>query len=236
MLPAVLYARDRYLSKDGLMAPSHTRMLLSAVSDCDIINERMGFWDDVYGFTMKAMRAGLADEAWTDMLKPEQVATSVETLLELPLHTISPKQPSFTAPFALRIQRNCTIQAFVSWFDTWFTPDGNPRPRRDDSKSEEASSSEDEDDLQVAPGETLEGLPPCSTICPDEGEVRGLRLNRDAIVPKSSDVSGSGLTVSFTTSPFGPETHWKQTLFVLKEPIEVEKGKHECSVRLFGFS
>ncbi|PWN33453.1 S-adenosyl-L-methionine-dependent methyltransferase [Meira miltonrushii] len=198
MMPAVLYARDRYLRKQtGLLAPSHTRMLLSAVADCDVIQERFKFWDDVYGFSMNAMKTGLADEAWTDYLKAEQVVTTVDTLLELPLHTIAPHQPSFSAPFALRVQRDCTIQAFISWFDTWFTPDGKP---------------------------TLGGLPPVTTECPQDGEVRGLDLKRDNVVPKNTDKADQkGLTVSFTTSPFGPETHWKQTLFVLKEAIEAKK-------------
>lgn len=225
MLPAVLHARDQYLRKPGgLLAPSHTRMLLAAVSDCDVIQERMGFWDDVYGFSMKAMKTGLADEAWTEMLKADQVVTSTETLLELPLHTIAPRQPSFSAPFTLRVERTCTIQAFVSWFDTWFTPDGKPVPERESDRDEDDDDDED-GEPQIEAGKTLEGLPPVTTRCPEESEVRGLTLKKDAIVPKSSDpTSPSGLTVSFTTSPAGPETHWKQTLFVLKEPIEVKQG------------
>jgi type I protein arginine methyltransferase len=222
MMPAVLYARDRYLRKQtGLLAPSHTRMLLSAVADCEIIQERFGFWDDVYGFSMNAMKTGLADEAWTDYLKAEQVVTSVDTLLELPLHTIAPHQPSFSAPFALRVKRDCTIQAFISWFDTWFTPDGKPVPQQENDSEDDESS---EWDGQIEAGKTLEGLPPVTIECPQEGEVRGLDLKRDNIVAKNTDkTDGKGLTVSFTTSPFGPETHWKQTLFVLKEPIEAKK-------------
>lgn len=227
MLPAVLYARDRYLRPGGLLAPSHTRMLFSAVSDCSIVKERMGFWDNVHGFSMNAMRTGLADEAWTEMLQSNQIATSVDTMLELPLHTITAKQPSFTSPFALRVERDCTIQAFVSWFDTWFTPDGKPVPgrRAKNESSDDDHDDDDDDDSQIAPGKTLEGLPPVSTTCPEESEVRGLQLSRDSIVPKSSDIESRGTTISFTTSPFGPETHWKQTLFVLKEPIEAKKGE-----------
>jgi protein arginine N-methyltransferase 3 len=126
------------------------------------------------------------------------------------------------------VQRKCTVQAFVSWFDTWFTPDGKPVPskaEKDESDGESDATNDEYFDGQIEAGKTLEGLPAVETRCPDESEVRGISLTRDTIVPKSSDLEGSnGLTVSFTTSPYGPETHWKQTLFVLKEPVDVDEG------------
>jgi hypothetical protein len=33
--------------------------------------------------------------------------------------------------------------------------------------------------------------------------------------------------VTFTTGPHGIETHWKQTIFLLKDPITVKKGKYK---------
>ena len=44
------------------------------------------------------------------------------------------------------------------------------------------------------------------------------------VVPAVSPASCPGETVSFTTSPFGKPTHWKQTIFLLKTPIEVDAG------------
>lgn len=223
MLPSVLYARDAYLAKDGVLAPSHTRMILSAVSACDIIEERMTFWDNVYGFELAGMRKGLADEAWTECLQPNEIATSTSTLLDLAHHTMRTQQPRFEAPFSLEVHspaagaeagKAVEIQAFASWFDTWFTTDGCPHPppgQQGDMKG----------------GQKLEGLPPVEVRCPGEAEVRGLTdLRRDAIVARASDSQEhkAGETVSFTTGPQGLATHWKQTLFVLKEPILAKPG------------
>jgi protein arginine N-methyltransferase 3 len=217
MLPSVLYARDRYLREGGLLAPSHTRMLLAAVADCSVITDRLQFWDNVHGFSMQAMKVGLVDEAWTDTLKSDQVVSSVETIFELPHQTMTAKQPSFVAPFSLQVEKSCSVQAFASWFDTWFTPNGLPAPPAGTR------------DMQG--GEKLEGLPPVTTRCPEEKEVRGLDLRKDAVISRDNDFKESkGETVSFTTGPQGLETHWRQTFFVLKEPIEVGKG--ECSNRL----
>lgn len=218
MLPSVLYARDLYLREGGLLAPSHTRMLLAAVADCSVITDRLHFWDNVHGFSMQAMKLGLIDEAWTETLQSNQVVSSVETLFELPHQTMSAKQPSFVAPFSLQIEKTCSIQAFASWFDTWFTPDGQPSPPAETR--------------DMTGGEKLEGLPPVTIQCPEEKDVRGLDLQKDTIIPRETDTKESkGETISFTTGPQGLETHWRQTVFVLKEPMEVIEGEYSKDVR-----
>lgn len=213
MLPSVLYARDEYLREGGLLTPSHTRMLLAAVEEGSVISNRLLFWDNIHGFSMQAMKTGLVDEVWTDTLDANQIVTDVQTIFELPLQTMTAKQPSFVAPFSLRVDKATSIRAFVSWFDTWFTPDGLPVP------------SEGRKDMLG--GQLLDGLPEVITKCPEEKDIRGLDLTKGSIVSKATDMNeANGETVSFTTGPKGIETHWKQTLFVLKEPLEVEKG--EC--------
>ena len=37
--------------------------------------------------------------------------------------------------------------------------------------------------------------------------------------------STKSVGVSFTTGPAGPETHWKQVVFMLREPMQVQAGK-----------
>jgi protein arginine N-methyltransferase 3 len=41
----------------------------------------------------------------------------------------------------------------------------------------------------------------------------------------SSGSSESGTRVSFTTGPRGTETHWRQVVFLLREPIEIRSGE-----------
>ena len=49
MLDSVLHARDRFLRKDGVMAPSQTQMVLALCEGSELFKERIGFWNDVYG-------------------------------------------------------------------------------------------------------------------------------------------------------------------------------------------
>ena len=56
MLNTVLYARDRYLAPGGLLFPDKTTMYLTAIEDGQYMEEKIGFWDNVYGFNMSHIK------------------------------------------------------------------------------------------------------------------------------------------------------------------------------------
>ncbi|KDN46121.1 S-adenosyl-L-methionine-dependent methyltransferase [Tilletiaria anomala UBC 951] len=224
MLPSVLHARDLYLRRTttpenpfpGLLAPSHCRMTLAAVSDVELLHERVHFWNDVHGFKMTAMTKGLFDEAYTECLKPEAVVTDIADIYDLPLCVLPPKQPTFRSPFRLTSKRCAAIHGFVSWFDTWFMT--SPAPYRVDSETNVP--------VQLQGGERLGDLPPCTTDVITVEDVPALKLKGSDLAPSpaSDSTEAKGEVVSFTTGPYGKDTHWKQTVFLLKEPIDAEEG------------
>lgn len=231
MLPAVLVARDRYLNKDtGLLAPSHCRMLLSAVSDEPLLHQRINFWDNVYGFTMPAMRKGLEDEANTETIDSmDKVVTSTVPIYDLPLQTMRAAQPSFVSPFVLECTSKTptTIHGFLSWFDTWFVPREQHPPLSSSSIH------------QLQGGETIDGLPPCTSHPIQASDVEGIQLSGNGTLdpaaatqrPATSEEAAAGPeAVSFTTGPHGKETHWRQTVFLLKEPIVVSDPQNTVLV------
>lgn len=59
MLDSVLYARDKWLAPNGIMAPSQTEILISAFGDGDWYDDKVNFWNDVYGFSMKCMNSDI---------------------------------------------------------------------------------------------------------------------------------------------------------------------------------
>ncbi|KOS14023.1 protein arginine n-methyltransferase [Malassezia pachydermatis] len=196
MLPSVLYARDRYLRPEGILAPSHSRMLLAAATDCGVLCERQRFWQDVYGFRMPSMTEGLMDEAATEEVEAEAIVSDAATICDLPLETLPVKQPEFVSPFRVTVQRDCTVHGFVSWFDTWFAP---------------------------SPRLPFDALPPVTVSPVQPSDVHGLTLHGSQVVAPPNSAS-QGEVVSFTTSPFGKQTHWKQTIFLLKTPIDAKQG------------
>jgi hypothetical protein len=55
-------------------------MTLAAVSDSELLHQRVHFWNDVHGFKMTAMTKGLMDEAYTEGLSAKAVVTDVANI------------------------------------------------------------------------------------------------------------------------------------------------------------
>ncbi|EST09336.1 Ribosomal L11 methyltransferase, PrmA [Kalmanozyma brasiliensis GHG001] len=198
MLPSVLLARDRYLNPEtGVLAPNRMTMHLAAFSSSKLINDKLRFWDDVHGFNMTSMTTGLLDEAFVDVLDKDDVVSDSYVFADLDLPRLPVKQPEPESSFELTISADGSVHGFISWFDTFFFP--SARVPTD-----------------------------ASTECPkfslEDKDVVGLDLKKNATTATGDD-EGKGELVSFSTSPYSKETHWQQTLFVLKEPITgVQKG------------
>ena len=63
MLPSVLWARDRWLKRGGLMLPSHATIYAAPLSQ----SKQLEFWHDVYGLDYRAaMPSALAESAATN--------------------------------------------------------------------------------------------------------------------------------------------------------------------------
>ncbi|WVQ96014.1 hypothetical protein IAU59_003114 [Kwoniella sp. CBS 9459] len=204
MLDSVLVARDRFLAPSGLMAPSQTRLVLSAITGDRVWKERVAFWPSVYGFDLSVMQGPCFGEGLTEVVDKEEVVTSEAIVRDINSHSATIKSLDFHSSFTLEANsavsgpEPTTVRAFLTHFDTFFSPhSGAERSHVQPSEDVEILSfGDDEYERPVQP------LPPTS---------------------KSNEESG--VQVSFTTGPRGKHTHWKQVVFLLREPIELSKGQ-----------
>nr|ODN91066.1 protein arginine N-methyltransferase 3 [Cryptococcus depauperatus CBS 7841] len=204
MLDSVLVARDRFLAPTGLMAPSQTRLVLSAITGDRVCRERVDFWKSPYGFDLSVMSSVYFDEGLTEVVDKEEVITTESIVRDINSHSATVKSLDFSSPFCLRAISpfSTTVRAFLTHFDTFFSPiSGN------------ASHFSPEESVHVRPfrddeyTRTVKPLPP-----PPEK---------------------SGVEISFTTGPHGKCTHWKQVVFLLHEPVELSpddeiQGQFKC--------
>lgn len=75
MLDTVLYARDKWLKPGGLMFPDRAAMYITAIEDREYKEEKINWWDNVYGFDMSAIRNVALNEPLVDVVESKQVVT-----------------------------------------------------------------------------------------------------------------------------------------------------------------
>lgn len=124
MLDSVLWARDRYLSKNGLMVPSYVILHIAPFADSDYITDHILFWRSVYGFKMSSMLAHIHDEVFIQYFKPSSIPAESYPFLQLPLHTTKKDDLTFSKkPFSIYLNEDIdALDGFLIWFDTFFQP------------------------------------------------------------------------------------------------------------------
>lgn len=189
MLDTVLYARDKYLAKDGLIFPDKATIFVAGIEDGEYKDEKIGcmcpllvsralvatpvfclyanflssVWDNVYGFDYSPLKETALSEPLVDTVEVKAVVTDPTNVLTLNLYECTTEDLAFSCPFDLVARRDDFIHALVAWFDIEFTACHKP--------------------------------------------------------------------IRFSTGPHTKYTHWKQTVFYLKDVLTVEQGeKIECSL------
>lgn len=121
MLDTVLFARDKWLKPDGLMFPDRCTFYITAIEDRQYKDEKINWWDDVYGFDMSLFRKIALSEPLVDVVDPKQIVTNSYLIKEIDLYTIKKADLEFNSPFQLTVRRNDFVQALVTYFNVEFT-------------------------------------------------------------------------------------------------------------------
>ncbi|TFK40493.1 protein arginine N-methyltransferase [Crucibulum laeve] len=200
MLDSVLHARDRFLKPEGIMAPSQCKMMLALCDGSEIYKDRIGFWNDVYGFDLSAMADDLYDDAIVDVVGPETMLSTPFAIKDLLLREVTPRNLDFTSSFVLvsTAQRRTKINSLVLYFDTFFTVTGH----------------------SISPSTQVKLIKEGEAVLAELWPVGG----KPAPQRRQSQSREKEKVTSFSTGPQSMATHWKQTLFLLREPISVSEG------------
>jgi protein arginine N-methyltransferase 1 len=163
MLDTVLYARDKYLVPGGKIFPDKATIYAAGIEDGEYKDEKIGFWNNVYGFDYTPLKETALSEPLVDTVEVKAVVTDPSPVLVLDLYKCTTADLDFRVPFKLSCRRDDFIHALVAWFDIEF--------------------------------------------------------------------SGCHKPVRFSTGPHTKYTHWKQTVFYLKDVLTVSSDE-EVSVTL----
>ncbi|KAL6302116.1 S-adenosyl-L-methionine-dependent methyltransferase [Sparassis latifolia] len=120
MLDTVLLARDKYLKPGGLIFPDTATLYLAAIEDSEYKEEKINFWDNVYGFNYSCIKDIALREPLVDTVELKAVVTDPCMIKYIDLLTAKKEDLTFAAPFSLVSTRNDYVHAFLAWFDISF--------------------------------------------------------------------------------------------------------------------
>ncbi|CAG2176794.1 unnamed protein product [Oppiella nova] len=121
MLDTVIYARDKWLNPDGLLFPDRATLYITAIEDRQYKDDKINWWDDVYGFDMSCIRKIAIAEPLVDVVDAKQVVTTNCLIKEVDLYTVTTADLIFKSNFHLSVRRDDYIQAFVTYFNIEFS-------------------------------------------------------------------------------------------------------------------
>jgi hypothetical protein len=117
----VLAARDKYLVPGGLMLPDKATLYLAAIEDGDYKEEKLEWWDNVYGFKMSCLKELAYLEPVVDCIDPRQMISQPAVIKSIDINTCTVADLDFTADFELVSEHTEFCHALVGWFDTSFS-------------------------------------------------------------------------------------------------------------------
>ncbi|PIO73519.1 arginine N-methyltransferase 8 family protein [Teladorsagia circumcincta] len=121
MLNTVIFARDKWLKEDGLIFPDKAKLYLCAIEDRQYKEDKIHWWDNVYGFNMSAIRKVAITEPLVDVVDNAQVVTNNYCIKEIDLYTVKVEDLTWSSDFQLRCARNDYVQALVTFFTVEFS-------------------------------------------------------------------------------------------------------------------
>lgn len=120
MLDTVLFARDKWLKPGGAIFPSTASLHIVGIEDSEYRREKIDFWDNVYGFNYAPIKELALLEPLVDVAEPDSVITDDCLLYTVNLATCKVDDLAFQVPYYLKVKRDDTLHAVVTWFDVTF--------------------------------------------------------------------------------------------------------------------
>ena len=127
MLDTVLYARDKWLAKDGLILPDKSTIHIAGFEDVDYKKSKLDFWDGVgYDIDMTVLRPTVMSEPLIDVCQSQYINTNSYKILDIDLYTVKKEDLDFSSSYELTFNRSDSFSGLISWFDIVFSKLPNP--------------------------------------------------------------------------------------------------------------
>ncbi|CAH1265320.1 PRMT6 [Branchiostoma lanceolatum] len=132
MLPSVIYVRDKWLKKGGLLLPSKATMYLAPITDAEV-EDRLQFWEDIgtkYHVDMSALKPYahrcITRKVQVKPVQMEDILATPAKVMTFDLTEVSAEDLSCVqGAFSFSCYGWSQMQGFATWFDVLFP---SPKP------------------------------------------------------------------------------------------------------------
>jgi len=122
MLDSVLEARDKWLNPEtGIMLPDKATMYIAGIEDAQYKEEKISFWDSVYGFDMTPIKKIAIQEPLVETVDREAVMSTAYKLVEFDVGTMKREEVDFSTTFEITAKRDDYCHALIVYFDITFS-------------------------------------------------------------------------------------------------------------------
>lgn len=125
MLNSVIVARDRFLKDSGSMFPRHAKLHLGLFHWPQMIEEKVEFWDNVYGFDLSDIKPlamkSICHEPVVDGLTLENEMTDSVVIKQIDCQSVTADELSaWNCKFSLKTNIAGDCLGYFAWFDVEF--------------------------------------------------------------------------------------------------------------------
>lgn len=120
MLDTVLYARDKYLVPGGLILPDKCSMYIAGIEDGNYKNDKIHYWEDVYGFDYTPFIEIAMSEPLVDTVENLSLITTPHKFFEFDINTVKKEELAFHRSFSLKAIDADLCHAYIVWWDCDF--------------------------------------------------------------------------------------------------------------------
>ena len=161
MLDCVLFARDKWLKKDGYMFPDRAQMFLAGVEDKNYKRKKINSWKNIFGFDMSCIKEAAIAEPLIDNCTDEYIISSSCKIFDIDLYKVKIEELDFLSGYEIEFNEDDCFNGLVSWFNVIFSKVENKVTLKTGPYDEKTHWKQTvfyiEDDVYVQKGEKLRG-------------------------------------------------------------------------------
>src|SRR6478735_9670093 len=99
-----------------MIFPDKATMYISAIEDGDYKEEKVHYWDNVYGFDYSSIKSIVMKEPLVDIVDGNNVMSTACPFKEIDIATVTKADLNFKAPFKITATRDDMLMPFLFCF------------------------------------------------------------------------------------------------------------------------